>query len=164
MAEMQQTHEQQLESLRKNLTDEIEKKPKKWSKDLIVCRRSLENVAKQASLERHGTKLYREAQQIKQVTEALHKKEENDMNSKFDSVLRTKVRNLEKKQQAEKAALIKKIETKRREVDKKRQDDTTRLIQRNRSIVKMIDAKNNLECSKVASDIQSRIKRVLKQC
>ena len=164
MAGMKQTHKQQLASLRKNLTDEIEKKPKKWSKDLIVCRRSLENVAKQASLERHGTKLLREAQQIKQVADALCEKEENDMNSKFDSVLRTKVKNLEKKQQAEMAALMKKIETKRREVDKKRQGDTAKLIQRNKNIVKMIDTKNVLECSRVASDIQSRIKRVLKQC
>ena len=154
-AEMQQTHEQQLNTLRKNLEDQLENKPKKWSKDLIVCRRSLENIAKQ--------KLYLEAQQIKKVTEALHKKEENDMNSKFDSVLHTKVRNLQKKQQAETAALMKKIETKRREVDKKRQCDTAKLVQRNRSIVKMIDTKNKLECSKVASDIQSRIKRVLNQ-
>lgn len=155
MTEMQQIHKQQLDALRKNLEDQLEDKPKKWSKDLIVCRRSLENIAKQ--------KLYREAQTIKQVADALYEKEENDMNSKFDSVLHTKVRNLEKKQQAEKAALMKKIETKRREVDRKRKDDTARLIQRNRNIVKMIDAKNNLECSKVASDIQSRIKRVLKQ-
>ena len=85
------------------------------------------------------------------------------MNSKFDSVLRTKVKNLEKKQQAEMAALMKKIETKRREIDKKRQGDTAKLIQRNKNIVKMIDTKNVLECSRVASDIQSRIKRVLNQ-
>eukprot|EP00984_Skeletonema_dohrnii_P033967 scaffold32295_cov67-Skeletonema_dohrnii-CCMP3373.AAC.1 len=64
------------------------------------------------------------------------------MNSKFNSVLSAKVRNLEKKQQAEMAALTKKIETKRREVTKKRKEDTLRLQQRNRNIVKMLDAKN----------------------
>eukprot|EP00985_Skeletonema_marinoi_P009140 scaffold4224_cov216-Skeletonema_marinoi.AAC.5 len=145
MAEMQQIHEQQLDSLRKNLTHEIESKPKKWSKDLMDCRKSLENVAKQASAGRPSvshTQLYREAQQIKQVSDALHEKEEADMNSKFNSVLSAKVRNLEKKQQAEMAALTKKIETKRREVTKKRKEDTLRLQQRNRNIVKMLDAKN----------------------
>jgi len=142
---MQQTHEQQLDSLRKNLTHEIASKPKKWSKDLMDCRKSLENVAKQASAGRPSvsyTQLYREAQQIKQVSDALHEKEEADMNSKFNSVLSAKVRNLEKKQQAEMAALTKKIETKRREVTKKRKEDTLRLQQRNRNIVKMLDAKN----------------------
>ena len=99
MAEMQQTHEEQLVSLRKNLTNEIENKPKKWSKDLIDCRRSLENVAKQASSGQ--TQLYREAQQIKQVADALHEHEKDDMNTKFNSLLCAKVRNLEKKQQAE---------------------------------------------------------------
>lgn len=140
MAEMQQTHEGQLVSLRKNLTDEIEKKPKKWSKDLIDCRRSLENVAKQASSGQ--TQLYREAQQIKQVADALHAHENDDMNSKFNSLLCSKMRNLEKKQQAEMAALAKKIDTKRREVTKKREEDTLRLQQRNRNILKMVDAKN----------------------
>lgn len=140
MDEMRQTHEQQLVSLRKNLTDEIENKPKKWSKDLIDCRRSLENVAKQASSGQ--TQLYREAQQIKQVADALHEYEKDDMNSKFNSLLCAKVRNLEKKQQAEMAALAKKIDTKRREVTKKREVDTLRLQQRNRNIVKMLDAKN----------------------
>ena len=142
---MQQTHEQQLDSLRKNLTIEIEKKPQKWSRNLIDCRRSLENVAKQASLERppvSHTELYREAQQIKEVTDALHEKEENDMNSKFNSALCAKLRNLEKKQHAEMAALMKKIETKRREVGRKRVDDTERLKSRNCNIVKMLDTKN----------------------
>jgi hypothetical protein len=145
MTEMQQTHKQQLDSLRENLTHEIENKPKKWSRDLMDCRKSLENVAKQASTGRPSvshTQLYREAQQIKQVTDALHEKEEADMNSKFSSVLSAKVRNLEKKQQAEKAALMKRIETKRREVTKKREEDMVRLVQRNRNIVKMLDAKN----------------------
>ena len=194
MTEMQETHEQQLDSLRKNLTDEIASKPKKWSRDLIDCRKSLANVAKQASTERPSvphTQLYREAQQIKQVTDTLHKREESDMNSKFDSVLSAKMRNLEKKQQAEIDALAKRIETKRREVTKKRENDTLRLHQRNKNILKMIDTKNvssvfltlvyvtvrfdsnemithfsrkkKLECSKIASNVQLRIKRVVKQ-
>ncbi len=146
---MQQTHEQQLASLRKNLTHEIENKPKKWSKDLIDCRRSLENVAKQASSGQ--TQLYREAQQIKQVADALHEHEKDDMNSKFNSLLCAKVRNLEKKQQAEMAALVKKIDTKRREVTKKREQDTLRLQQRNRNIIKMLDAKNVSPFSKLSS-------------
>ena len=72
----------------------------------------------------------------------MHEKEEANMNSKFNSLLNARVRNMEKRQQAEMAALGKRIETKRREVSKKREDDTARLVQRNRNIVKMIDSKN----------------------
>ncbi len=155
MTEMQQTHEEQLVSLRTNLTDEIENKPKKWSKDLIDCRKSLKNVAKQASSGQ--TQLYREAQQIKQVADALHEHERDDMNSKFRSLLCAKLSNLEKKQQAEMAALAKKIDTKRREVTKKREEDTLRLQQRNRNIVKMLDAKNVSPFSDLSSYLDNAL-------
>lgn len=144
MAEMEEIHEEQLNTLHQQCM--VENKPKKkWSKDLMDCRKSLENVAKQASTGRSSVshkQLYREAQQIKQLTDALHEKAEADMNSKLNSVLVLKGRNVEKKQKTEKAVLMKRIETKRREVSKKREEDTARLVQRNRNIIRMIDAKN----------------------
>jgi hypothetical protein len=86
--------------------------------------------------------LYHEAQQLKEVTDALHAKEEASMNSQFDSLLNAKMRNLEKRQKGEMSALTKRIETKRREVDKRRDEDTARLVQRNRNIVQMTLSKN----------------------
>lgn len=152
---MQQTHKQQLEALRRKLTDEIEAKPKKLSRDLINVRKSLQKFSEQ--------QLYHEAQQLKEVTDALHAREEASMNSQFDSLLNAKMRNLEKRQKGEMSALTKRIETKRREVDKRRDEDIARLVQRNANIVKICKSQQKLECSNVASDIRRRIKRVLKQ-
>jgi hypothetical protein len=134
LSEMEQAHKQQLESLRRKLKEEIEAKPKKLSRDLINVRKSLQKFSEQ--------QLYHEAQQLKEVTDALHAKEEASMNSQFDSLLNAKMRNLEKRQKGEMSALTKRIETKRREVDKRRDEDTARLVQRNRNIVQMTLSKN----------------------
>lgn len=107
--------------------------------------------------------MYHEAQQLKEVTDALHAKEEASMNSQFDSLLNSKMRNLEKRQKGEISALKKRIETKRREVAKRRDGDIARLVQRNANIVKISMSQQKLECSNVASGIRRRIKRVLKQ-
>jgi hypothetical protein len=123
-----------MEDLHQSLSRDIENKPKKWSSELLYCRKSLENVAEQ--------KLYREATMIKQVTDALEEEEEANMNAKRFRNMSAKVRNLEKRQKADVAALMKRIETKRRETTKKREEDTARLVQRNRSIVKMLESKN----------------------
>lgn len=87
-------------------------------------------------------KLYREAQQIKLVSDALEEEERASMNSNFESLLQKKERHLKKQQRAELDALEKRIETKRRENDKLREENCERLLQRNKNIVAAMDSRH----------------------
>lgn len=87
-------------------------------------------------------KLYREAQQIKLVSDALEEEERANMNSNLESLFQKKERHLKKQQRAELDALEKRIETKRRENKKLREENCGRLLQRNKNIVAAMDSRH----------------------
>ncbi len=131
---LKQTHESQLHSLKQSLQEELHSKPPKWSRDLMDWRKRESIMA--------DRKLYREAQQIKLVSDALEEEERINMNSNFESSLQKKERSLKKQQLAELEALEKRIEAKRRENKKLREVDSGRLLQRNKNIVAAIDSRH----------------------
>jgi hypothetical protein len=132
--ELNETHQSQLSSLQKDLTDELNSKSKRFSKDLVDWRKREVIMADQ--------QFYQEAQRIKQVSDALEAKEKSNMNSRFENSLRMKEANVKRQQSAEMDALVKRIDTKRREYEKQREVNTERLSQRNKNILSVMDTKH----------------------
>jgi glycerol-3-phosphate cytidylyltransferase-like family protein len=133
ITELNQTHEAQLSSLQKEIIEDVELKPQRWSKELVDWRKREAIMADQQR--------YHEAQKIKVVSDALEAKERSNMNSNLQGTLKLKERNLRNQQAAEKAALLKRIDTKRREFEHQRETDHSRCLQRNKNIIAMLDSK-----------------------
>jgi len=150
---LKKTHESQLLTLKQSLKDELHSKPPKWSRDLMDWRKRESIMV--------DRKLYREAQQIKLVSDALEEEERANMNSNLESLFQKKERHLKKQQRAELDALEKRIETKRRENKKLREENCGRLLQRNKNIVAAMDSRHASECLSIASKIKQQLQERL---
>lgn len=81
-----------------------------------------------------------------------------------DVLLQTQLR---KQQQAELAALLKRIEGRRREHIKQRDQDSKRLLQRNRNVQAVLESKQGVECKRrlkeIKAEMQQRIEEASRQ-
>mmetsp|Transcript_40612 Transcript_40612/g.84996 ORF Transcript_40612/g.84996 Transcript_40612/m.84996 type:complete len:370 (+) Transcript_40612:247-1356(+) len=132
--EINDEHQRQLSSLRQSMTDSMNTKPIKWSRDLIQYRKRQQLMADQHR--------YHEAQQTKLAGDALEEKEREDVAFKLKSSLERRERTLKGQQQTEMDVLMKRIESKRREYARQSEEDCARLLQRNKNIQATIDSKH----------------------
>merc|ERR1711865_820296 len=118
-------------------------KPPKFSKELLEWRRRQHMLARQ--------KNYAEAQKIKRIADVMEERERKSIDTENRKIFARKETQLRKQQQAELAALLKRIEGRRREHIKQRNLDSKRLLQRNRNVQAVLEAKQSME-AKLANE------------
>ena len=132
--ELEETHLQQLTALQQSVSEEVDTKPIKWSRDLINYRKRQTLLA--------GQHHYQEAQQTKLAGDALEEKERSNRNSSVYSSLKRREQAFRTRHRAEMDVLTKRIDSKRREFEKQRDEDCAKLVQRNKNIQASIDSKH----------------------
>lgn len=144
--QMTEKHAGDLTAFQDKLQQEILERPPKFSKELIEWRRRQHRLAQQKS--------YAEAQKIKQIADEVEADERSKMNGELRGVFARKEAKLRQQQQAELAALLKRIDCRRKEHLKQRNLDSKRLLQRNRNVQSVLESKQVAEATKKIQDIK----------
>jgi hypothetical protein len=154
LSEMTLSHAKNLELLQQALEKQVKLKPPKWSRELMEWRKR-QNVLV-------GQRCYLEAQQVKDVSDALEKEERGVIRDANCNVLAKREATLRKQQFIEKQNSLKRIEMRRLEHNgKKRNTDCNRLLQRNINIQNTMKSRHNAECNKVLATIKEKIRLAL---
>ncbi|KAE8911332.1 hypothetical protein PF005_g12470 [Phytophthora fragariae] len=144
--QMTEKHAADLAAFQDKLQQEILERPPKFSKELIEWRRRQHRLAQQKS--------YAEAQKIKQIADEVEADERAKMSEELRAVFARKEAKLRQQQQAELAALLKRIDGRRKEHLKQRNLDSKRLLQRNRNVQSVLESKQVTEATKKIQDIK----------
>ncbi|GMF38347.1 unnamed protein product [Phytophthora fragariaefolia] len=144
--QMTEKHAADLAAFQDKLQQEILERPPKFSKELIEWRRRQHRLAQQKS--------YAEAQKIKQIADEVEADERAKMSEELRAVFGRKEAKLRQQQQAELAALLKRIDGRRKEHLKQRNLDSKRLLQRNRNVQSVLESKQVAEATKKIQDIK----------
>ncbi|EGZ15879.1 hypothetical protein PHYSODRAFT_509127, partial [Phytophthora sojae] len=144
--QMTEKHGADLAAFQDKLQQEILERPPKFSKELIEWRRRQHRLAQQKS--------YAEAQKIKQIADEVEADERAKMSEELRAVFARKEAKLRQQQQAELAALLKRIDGRRKEHLKQRNLDSKRLLQRNRNVQSVLESKQVAEATKKIQDIK----------
>ncbi|GMF26058.1 unnamed protein product [Phytophthora lilii] len=144
--QMTEKHAADLAAFQDKLQQEILERPPKFSKELIEWRRRQHRLAQQKS--------YAEAQKIKQIADEVEADERAKMSEELRAVFARKEAKLRQQQQAELAALLKRIDGRRKEHLKQRNLDSKRLLQRNRNVQSVLESKQVAEAAKKIQDIK----------
>jgi hypothetical protein len=144
--QMTEKHTADLVAFQDKLQQEILERPPKFSKELIEWRRRQHRLAQQKS--------YTEAQKIKQIADEVEADERAKMSEELRAVFARKEAKLRQQQQAELAALLKRIDGRRKEHLKQRNLDSKRLLQRNRNVQSVLESKQVSEATKKIQDIK----------
>ncbi|ETI48201.1 hypothetical protein F441_07736 [Phytophthora nicotianae CJ01A1] len=144
--QMTEKHAADLTAFQDKLQQEILERPPKFSKELIEWRRRQHRLAQQKS--------YAEAQKIKQIADEVEADERSKMGDELRGAFARKEAKLRQQQQAELAALLKRIDGRRKEHLKQRNLDSKRLLQRNRNVQSVLESKQVAEATKKIQDIK----------
>ncbi|KAF4033348.1 hypothetical protein GN244_ATG14683 [Phytophthora infestans] len=144
--QMTEKHTVDLAAFQDKLQQEILERPPKFSKELIEWRRRQHRLAQQKS--------YTEAQKIKQIADEVEADERSRMGDELRGAFARKEAKLRQHQQAELAALLKRIDGRRKEHLKQRNLDSKRLLQRNRNVQSVLESKQVAEATKRIQDIK----------
>lgn len=132
--DMDESHQGQLASLKKSVSESIDTKPMKRSRDLIQYRKRQQLMAEQ--------RRYEEARMCQLTGDILEEKERSNRNSNVNTSLQKRGANMKTQQKAEINVLTKRIESKRKEYTKQRDTLIMRLLQRNTIIQATFDSKH----------------------
>lgn len=146
VTQMMEKHAAGLLAFQDNLQHESVERPPKFSKEVIEWRRRQHRLAQQKS--------YAEAQKIKKIADDAEADERSKMGDELRFGLARKEAKLRQHQQAEMAALSKRIEGRRKEHLKQRDLDSKRLLQRNRNVQSVLESKQVVEATKKIQDIK----------
>eukprot|EP00941_MAST-03F_sp_MAST-3F-sp1_P001232 g1232.t1 len=130
--------------------EEISRKPKKFSKELLNWRRRQQLLAKQ--------KNYAEAQKLKRLADALEKKESKKLQLQHKRTIAKKEAAFRAEQQKELAALLKRIDGRRKEHLKQRNLDSKRLLQRNRNVQSVLESKQAVQLQRNQAAIRTSLR------
>lgn len=147
--QMTDKHALKLKEFQQALHQELIKKAPKFSRELLDWRKRQTLLAKQRK--------YAEAQKIKRIADELEKRERLKMDEHRLQVFRQREQKFRQQQQAELAALLKRIDVRRREHLKQRELDTKRLLQRNRNVQAVLEQKHGLELTRRRQEIKASL-------
>ena len=147
--QMTERHALILLDYQKSLNYELNKKPHKWSKELMDSRKKQTMYAK--------TKNYIEAQKLKKICDMIESKELLQIQQTLSIIYARKEALFRLHQSNELQALLKRIECRRKEHLKQRNLDCKRLLQRNHNVQVVLESKQNLESLKLYEDIKKNL-------
>lgn len=147
--QMTEKHAVKLREFQQALHQELMQKAPKFSRELLDWRKRQTLLAKQRK--------YAEAQKIKRIADELEKRERLKMDEQRLLVFKQREEKFQQQQQAELAALIKRIDGRRREHVKQRELDTKRLMQRNKNVQAVLEQKHALELSRRTQEIKASL-------
>lgn len=147
--QMTERHATILLEFQSKLSEELAKKPPKWSKELIEQRRQQMINAKSRN--------YLEAQRLKLECDKIEEREKIENEESTSLIFARREALFRQHQQAELQALLKRIECRRKEHIKQRNLDCKRLLQRNRNVQAVLESKQNLECQTKFEDIKKSL-------
>lgn len=149
IASMSERHAQKLREFQEDLHTELTKRPPKYSRELLDWRKREHLLAK--------SKKYAEAAKLKRVADELEKRERERMDEDRLQVFQQREAKFRQQQQAEMAALLKRIDGRRREHLKQRELDSKRLLQRNKNVQQVLESKQVVEAEKRKSEIKTTL-------
>ena len=147
--QMADKHGIKLKEFQQALHQELIKRPPKFSRELLDWRKRQQLLAKQRK--------YAEAQKIKRIADELEKRERLKMDEQRLAVFEQRESKFRQQQQAELAALLKRIDVRRREHLKQREVDTKRLLQRNKNVQAVLEQKHSLELQRRKQEIKASL-------
>lgn len=147
--QMTERHAILLLEFQKQLSEELAKRPLKFSKELVEMRRVEAMHVKNRN--------YVEAQKVKAICDKIEDKERGDNNQDFALVFARREASFRQQQENELQALFKRIEGRRKEHLKQRSIDTKRLLQRNKNVQSVLESKQSLENQRLHDEIRKNL-------
>lgn len=144
--QMTERHALVLLEFQKQLRDELQGKPPKWSRALLDQRRKQHINAR--------NKNYALAQKLKKLSDINEEKERRALEQSQAVAFARREAKFRMQQQSELQALLKRIECRRKEHIKQRELDTKRLLQRNRNVQAVLENKQAAESQKLFAEIK----------
>lgn len=144
--QMTERHSLVLMEFQKQLRDELQGKPPKWSRALLDQRRKQHINAR--------NKNYALAQKLKKLSDINEEKERRALEQSQAVAFARREAKFRMQQQSELQALLKRIECRRKEHIKQRELDTKRLLQRNRNVQAVLENKQAAESQKLFAEIK----------
>ncbi|CAE7419862.1 CCM1 [Symbiodinium sp. KB8] len=132
--QMADKHGIKLKEFQQALHQELIKRPPKFSRELLD---------------------WRKRQQLLRIADELEKRERLKMDEQRLAVFEQRESKFRQQQQAELAALLKRIDVRRREHLKQREVDTKRLLQRNKNVQAVSEQKHSLELQRRKQEIKA---------
>jgi len=147
--QMSERHAVKLREFQEKLHEELTKRPPKFSRELLDWRQRQLMLAKQ--------KKYAEAQKIKRIADEMERRERAKLDDERLTIFQQRESKFRSQQQAELAALLKRIDGRRKEHLKQRALDSKRLLQRNRNVQAVLESKQSVEAGRKKSDIKAAL-------
>lgn len=149
IASMSERHAQKLREFQEDLHTELTKRPPKYSRELLDWRKREHLLAK--------SKKYAEAAELKRTADELEKREREKMDEERLQVFQQRESKFRTQQQAEMAALLKRIDGRRRQHLKQREMDSKRLLQRNKNLQQQLESRQVMESEKRKAEIKTTL-------
>lgn len=153
---MRERHSESIQKYEQKLEIEAKRKPRLFSKELKEWRRKERLLVEEEN--------YSEAQRIKLISDAIEKKERENINACNYDVIKRKLSNLREQQEAEMNALLKRIDMQRGIGSKKKDSDCKCLLQRNQNIQSTWRSKYANEDQKQFRLIDLKVRDEIAQC
>jgi hypothetical protein len=149
VAHMQEKHLVKIQEFQTMQTEELSKRPAKYSPELLEWR------SKEALLVRQRN--YVEAAEIKQIADELEARERSELLNESTSSYVAKENALKQLQSAELAGLHQRIEARRMEHLLQRENDSKRLLQRNKNVLSILEARQIEEEQRMLKEVKASL-------